>query len=103
MIGLFAWAVIVASNGEDLATVTAPDADHKISELAKPAAPYLAARVYWTGEPATAEGNPCELAIETKRGWTVVSLGSDCRGNGRYYRRPEGQELVVKSTSLWLR
>ncbi|HEY6035837.1 MAG TPA: hypothetical protein VIV58_16295 [Kofleriaceae bacterium] len=104
MIGLLASAVIVASNGEEVTAVTAPDADHKISELAKPAAPYLAARVYWTGESEmTPDGNECHLAIETKRGWTVASLDTDCWRNGRYYRRLAVQELAVKSSTLWLR
>lgn len=104
MIGLLASAVIVASNGDDVATVAVPDADHKISELAKPAAPYLAARVYWTGESEmTPDGNECDLAIQTKQGWTVASLDSDCWHNGRYYRRLAVQELAVKSSTLWLR
>lgn len=104
MIGLFAAAVVVASNGDDVSAVTAPDAEHKISELAKPAAPYLAARVYWTGESdMNPDGNECDLAIETKRGWTVASLETDCWRNGRYYRRLAVQELAVMSSTLWVR
>lgn len=104
MIGILASAVLVASNGDDVAAVTPPDADHKISELAKPAAPYLAARVYWTGESEmTPDGNECHLAIETKRGWTVASLDSDCWRNGRYSRRLEVQELAVRASTLWVR
>lgn len=95
---------MVASNGEDVDVVTVPDGAHRIADLAKPAAPYKTARIYWTGESeSTPGGNECQLAIETDHGWTVISLSSDCWDNGRYYRRLAVQELSVRSSSLWLR
>jgi hypothetical protein len=93
--------VLVASNGDDVAI---PDDAHPISELARPAAPYKAARIYWTGESElTPGGNDCHLAIETDHGWTVASLTDDCWGNGRYFRRLDVQELAVRSSMLWVR
>lgn len=104
MIGLLAAAALVAGNGDDVDAGPVPDADHQIATLAKPAAPYKAARIYWTGESETTPGdNDCHLAIETDHGWAVASLGSDCWGNGRYYRRLDVQELAVKTTTLWVR
>lgn len=101
-VGLPAPPALDASNGEDVGVAAKPDADHRISELAKPSAPYKAASIYWTegSEPA---GSECHLAIQTDHGWTVASLGDDCWGNGRYYRRLEVQELAVKSSTLWVR
>lgn len=102
MIGVVAAAVVVANVGEDVAAVSVPD-DRAIGKLAKPVAPYKAARVYWTGESETSPSNACHLAIQTEHGWTVAQLDLDCWGNGRYYRRLEIRELVVKSALLWLR
>ncbi len=97
-------AVLVAGNGDDVDAVAFPDDTHRISELARPAAPYKHARIYWTGESElTPGGNECHLAIETDHGWTVASLTDDCWGNGRYYRRLGIQELAVKSSMLWVR
>lgn len=97
-------AVLAADNGDDVAVAPSPDADHRISELAKAAAPYKAARVYWT-EPSepTPAGTECHLAIATDHGWTVALLADDCWGNGRYYRRLETKELAVKASMLWVR
>ena len=101
-VGLPETPALGASNGEDVGVAAKPDADHRISELAKPAAPYKAARIYWT-EGSGPAGTECHLAIETDHGWTVASLGDDCWGNGRYYRRLEVQELAVRSSTLWVR
>ena len=102
--GPFDASVLVGSNGEAVDVFTNPDGDHRISELAKPAGPYKAARIYWTGESETTPGgNECHVAIETDHGWTVAPLTDDCWGNGRYYRRLSIQELAVKSSLLWVR
>jgi hypothetical protein len=102
MIGLVASAVLIASNGDDVATVDVPEG-HAIGKLDKPVAPYKAARIYWTGDSETTPSNECHLAIQTEHGWTVAPLDLDCWGNGRYYRRLEVRELLVKSSLLWLR
>lgn len=113
-------APLVADNGDDVgslaafcksldtaATCTIAD-DDKIADLAKPVAPYLAARIFWAGDSITAPENQCYVGLKTKQGWTVASLGSDCWSNGKYSRRLEVKELAVRavgpaSSDLWLR
>lgn len=113
-------APLVADNGDDVAslaafcksldtatTCTVAD-DDKIADLAKPIAPYLAARIFWAGDSITAPENQCYVGLKTKQGWTVASLGSDCWSNGKYSRRLEVKELAVRavgptSSDLWLR
>ncbi|NVB77944.1 MAG: hypothetical protein HOV81_06070 [Kofleriaceae bacterium] len=89
----------------DTATTCAIADDDKIADLAKPAAPYLAARIFWAGDSITAPDNQCYVGLKTKQTWTVASLGSDCWSNGKYSRRLEVKELAVRpaSSDLWLR
>jgi hypothetical protein len=109
-------APLVASNGDDVASLAAfcktLDAattcaiadDDKIADLAKPVAPYLAARIFWAGASVTQPNNTCYVGIQTKGSWTVASLGIDCWGNGKYFRRLVVGELAVRATGhLWLR
>lgn len=109
-------APLVVDNGEDVANLAAfckkPDArsictiadDAKIADLAKPAAPYLAARLFWTGDSETTPNNDCYIGMQTKHGWSVAPIGTDCWGNGKYYRRLVVEELVVRAGAvLWLR
>ncbi len=92
----------------DEATTCAITDEEKIADLAKPAGPYLAARVFWAGASITVPDNACYLGIRTGQRWTVTSLHSDCWGNGKYYRRLAVTELVVHtvgraSPELWVR
>ena len=103
MIGLLTAAALVASAGDDVDRAPLIDTDHAIAELATPAAPYKAARLYWTGESETAPANECHVAIQTEHGWTVAPAGTDCWGIGRYYRRIAVREFAVKAGLLWLR
>lgn len=113
-------APLVADNGDDVSNLTAfckaldmattctVADDDKIADLAKPVAPYLAARIFWAGDSDTRPENHCYVGLETKQGWTVAPLGSDCWGNGKYYRRLVAKELAVRavgptSSDLWLR
>jgi hypothetical protein len=113
-------APLTADNGDEVndlaaycksldASITCAISDgDKIADLAKPVAPYLAARIFWTGASTTAPENQCHLGIQTEHRWTIVSLGSDCWTNGRYYRRLAVTELLVRavgrtSSGLWLR
>jgi hypothetical protein len=107
-------APLVGDNGDDVAnlaafcktldeaTTCAIADDDKIADLAKPVAPYLAARVFWAGESATIPNNSCYVGLQTAHGWTVASLGSDCWGNGKYSRRLAVKELGMRASNLWL-
>jgi len=110
-------APLVADNGDDVTTLAAfckqldppretcsiADAD-KILDLAKPVAPYLAARLFWAGDSITTPNNDCYIGLQTKQGFTVASLGTDCWGKGKYSRRFVVRELAVRApTLLWLR
>lgn len=103
MIGLLAAAVVVAGEGADVDVAPKIAVDHEIGALAKPAAPYKAARFYWTGDSDTSPDNECHLAIQTDKGWSVADLDANCWQNGRYYRHVDVQELVVQSQVVWLR
>lgn len=108
-------APLVASNGDEVQDLAAfcksldtarecmiGDAD-KIADLAKPVAPYQAARIFWAGESITGPSNECYLGIETPHGWTVARLDSDCWANGKYYRRIDVKDFSVRGSTLWLR
>lgn len=103
MIGPLTAAVVVVSEGADVDVAPKIDADHEIGALAKPTAPYKAARFYWTGDSDTSPDNACHLAIQTDKGWSVADLDVNCWQNGRYYRHVDIQELVVQAQLLWLR
>jgi hypothetical protein len=105
---------LVADNGDDVtnlaefcktldkATCAIAD-DDKIEDVAKPPSPYLAARLFWAGDSDTVPDNECYVGLQTKLGWTVTSLGSDCWGNGKYLRRLAVKEFAMRTSSLWLR
>lgn len=67
-----------------------------IGSLASPAAPYLAATLFWAGDSETTPSNSCYLGIQTAHGWTVASVADDCWGNGKYYRRLTVDQLDVE-------
>jgi hypothetical protein len=108
-------APLVGDNGDDVtnlaafcktldeATTCAIADDDKIADLAKPVAPYLAARIFWAGDSSTIPNNRCYLGIKTTQSWTVASLDLDCWGNGKYFRRLAVKELAVRASNLWLR
>ncbi|MFT3697781.1 MAG: hypothetical protein QM831_31870 [Kofleriaceae bacterium] len=117
MFGLLVWssALLAANRGDDVKSLAeyckqiSPQPSicdvtdsAKVADLAKPAAPYLAARIFWAGDSETTPNNSCYLGIQTARGWTVAQVGTDCWGNGKYYRRPIVREMDIRGGKLWL-